>query len=103
MLSEITERAWPGGMVVWVTHSGTIPDGDPAKSLPGDNKRSMMSSSFTISVDKDGVFTGVQQGKTTYTMAEWNKMMQGQPLDKNDGFRGYGGGDVGGSGAGGKW
>jgi RHS repeat-associated protein len=79
-------------------------DGNPATGLPGDNKREMMSSSFTVTIDKAGVFTGVKQGKTTYTMEEWNKMIQRQPLDKNEKNKTeYGGGGFGGSGSGATW
>ena len=49
-------------------------NGDPYTSLPGDNDRAMMSANFTITMDDKGVFTGVQQGKTTYSIENWNKM-----------------------------
>jgi len=56
----------------------------PFTQLPGDNNRAMMSSSFVITIDQNGVFTGVKQGDKTYTVAEWNKKMQAKPLTKND-------------------
>lgn len=51
----------------------------PYTQLPGDNSRPMMSASFTITMDSNGVFTGVKQGDKTYSMADWNKMNQNQP------------------------
>ncbi len=56
----------------------------PFEQLPGDNHRQMMSSSFTITMDKDGVFTGVQQGNKTYSIADWNKRMQSTQLEKQE-------------------
>lgn len=38
-------------------------DGNPYTSLPEDNNRSMMSSSFTIGIDSKGGFMGVTQGR----------------------------------------
>lgn len=52
----------------------------PYENLPGNNNRPMMYSSFVISIDKDGVFTGVEQYGKKYSVAEWNKMMQARPL-----------------------
>ncbi|MET3036158.1 hypothetical protein ABXT08_08655 [Chryseobacterium sp. NRRL B-14859] len=40
----------------------------------------MMTSNFTATIDKNGVFTGVKMGDTTYTLQEWNKMMQSMPV-----------------------
>lgn len=54
-------------------------NGNPYTSLPGDNDRPMMQANFTITMDKKGVFTGVQQGDKKYTTAEWNKMNQNKP------------------------
>lgn len=34
-------------------------NGNPYTSLPGDNDRPMMSTNFTVTMDKEGVFTGV--------------------------------------------
>ena len=56
----------------------------PYKELPGDNDRPMMSSSFTVTMDKGGVFTGVKIGDKTYSVGDWNKMMQAKPLVKED-------------------
>ncbi|MNH45012.1 hypothetical protein D3C79_1073370 [compost metagenome] len=52
----------------------------------------MMSSSFTIGIDSKGGFTGVTQGKNTYTIAEWNKRFE--PKKEFAGFQGgsFGGG-----------
>lgn len=52
----------------------------PYVMLPGNNDRSMMSANFTVSMDKNGVFTGVQQGDNKYSVSDWNKMMQNTPL-----------------------
>jgi len=54
----------------------------PFQQLPGDNNRDMMSNSFVITIDQNGVFTGVKQGDKTYTVGEWNKMMQAKALVK---------------------
>ncbi|MDQ6482689.1 hypothetical protein, partial [Dyadobacter sp. LHD-138] len=54
-------------------------NGNPYSSLPGDNNRSMMSANFTVTMDGKGGFTGVQQGKTTYTVAEWNDLNRQKP------------------------
>ncbi len=56
--------------------------GGPYTSLPGDNKRAMMSNSFTITIDKGGVFTGVKQGDKTYSTSDWNNLMQSKPTEK---------------------
>ncbi len=56
----------------------------PFEKLGGDNNRDMMSSFFVITIDQKGAFTGVKQGDKTYTIADWNKMMQAKPLTKND-------------------
>jgi hypothetical protein len=46
----------------------------------------MMSANFTVTMDKNGVFTGVVVGTgkdaKTYSVADWNKMMQSQPTTK---------------------
>jgi hypothetical protein len=60
-------------------NAGTL---GPFTALPGENNRLMMSANFTITMDGKGGFTGVQQGEKTYTIAEWNKMNQNQPLQK---------------------
>ncbi|UTA66872.1 RHS repeat domain-containing protein [Emticicia sp. 21SJ11W-3] len=61
--------------------------GNPYTSLPGDNNRPMMSANFTVTMDKKGVFTGVVVGSgknaTTYSISDWNKMMQSTPAVKN--------------------
>lgn len=54
-------------------------NGNPYTSLPGDNNRAMMSTNFTVKMDSKGVFTGVQQGKTTYTTSEWNDLNRNKP------------------------
>jgi len=56
----------------------------PFEKLPGNNNRAMMSNSFVITIDQNGVFTGVKQGDKAYSVADWNKMMQAKPLVKND-------------------
>jgi RHS repeat-associated protein len=60
--------------------------GNPYTSLPGNNSRTMMSANFTVTMDKNGVFTGVVVGTgkdaKTYSVADWNKMMQSQPTTK---------------------
>jgi YD repeat-containing protein len=56
----------------------------PFEKLPGDNKLPMMTNSFTVLLDKKGVFTGVKQGDKTYSVADWNKMMGSKPLEKQE-------------------
>jgi|GEM_PF-1340799 len=49
----------------------------PFTELPGENKdRAITSFNFTISTDKKGNFTGVQVGKTNYSIQDWNKQFQ---------------------------
>lgn len=50
----------------------------PFTELPRVNKRDITSFNFTITTDKKGNFTGVQVGKTTYTIEEWNKRFTSQ-------------------------
>lgn len=56
--------------------------GNPYTSLPGDGENKMMAANFNITLDKNGVFTGVKQGDKTYTTTDWNKMMQSKPTVK---------------------
>jgi RHS repeat-associated protein len=52
----------------------------PLTHLPGDNNgRAMMSANFSVTIDSKGRFTGVRQGNTTYTVAEWNDMNRQKP------------------------
>lgn len=46
----------------------------PYTALAGNNNRPMMSANFTVKMDENGVFTGVQQGNNTYSVEDWNKM-----------------------------
>ncbi|WP_426473371.1 DUF6443 domain-containing protein [Chryseobacterium balustinum] len=46
----------------------------PYTALVGDNTRPMMSANFTVTMDENGVFTGVQQGNKNYSIGDWNKM-----------------------------
>ncbi|MDP2174461.1 MAG: RHS repeat-associated core domain-containing protein [Bacteroidota bacterium] len=81
-------------------------DGNPYTSLPGNNKRPMMNSQFTVTIDNKGVFTGVIMGSNTYSISEWNNMMQSKPLNANEGSKKYefgGGGGFNGGGAGGSY
>jgi len=57
-------------------------DGSPYTSLPGDNDRPMMEADFTIKMDSNGVFTGVQEGDNSYSIADWNKMNQSKDTVK---------------------
>jgi len=56
--------------------------GNPYTSLPGDGGVKMMSNQFTVNINDKGVFTGVTQGKNTYTPSEWNKMYKRKPTVK---------------------
>lgn len=63
----------------------------------------MISNSFTATMDSNGVFTGVKQGKQTYTVEQWNKLYQNVNTQKQE-FKGFGGGGgFNGGGAGGSW
>jgi hypothetical protein len=53
--------------------------GNPYTSLPGDGDKQMMSASFNVTMDKNVVFTGVQQGDKNYSVGDWNKMMTSTP------------------------
>ncbi|MEJ5996009.1 DUF6443 domain-containing protein [Pedobacter sp. Du54] len=46
------------------------------KDLFFNNKKPMFKVNMQIYFDKDGNFTGVRQGKTNYTVDEWNKKVQ---------------------------
>nr|WP_162088025.1 RHS repeat-associated core domain-containing protein [Chryseobacterium aquaeductus] len=50
--------------------------GNPIVNLFGDSNRPMMSNNFTVTMDENGVFTGVQQGDKTYSVGDWNKMYE---------------------------
>ena len=76
-------------------------DGNPYTSLPGDNDRPMMTSNFTATIDENGVFTGIKMGDKTYSVQEWNKMMQSTPLKSDNKTKS--GGTFGGRGASGRW
>lgn len=41
--------------------------------LAGDNRNTLINTSFQITTDGKGNFTGVQQGDKTYTIGDWNK------------------------------
>ena len=44
--------------------------------LYGDNKENLFKVNMQIKFDDKGNFTGVQQGKITYSIADWNKKVQ---------------------------
>ena len=44
--------------------------------LVGDNNKPLFNVNLTIQFDKAGNFTGVKQGDTTYSVADWNKKVQ---------------------------
>jgi RHS repeat-associated protein len=44
--------------------------------LFGDNKKSLFKVDMKVKFDKDGNFSGVTQGKTNYSVGEWNKRVQ---------------------------
>jgi hypothetical protein len=56
--------------------------GGPYTSLPGDGNIKMMSANFTVTIDKDGVFTGVKQEDKTYNIKDWNDIMKQKPTTK---------------------
>jgi RHS repeat-associated protein len=60
--------------------------GNPYRSLPGEGDKSMMSANFTVTMDGKGVFTGVVVGSgkdaKTYSVADWNKMLEAKPTVK---------------------
>jgi|GEM_PF-3375561 len=47
-------------------------------NLCGDNKNSLFKINMTVNIDDNGNFTGVTQGNITYTVKEWNSMVQKQ-------------------------
>jgi RHS repeat-associated protein len=57
----------------------------PFTELPGENSTNPITSfNFSISTDKKGNFTGVTEGKTTYSIADWNKRFTSQPTQKQE-------------------
>ena len=64
--------------------AGVDKDWGPLTQLPFENKRPITSFNFTVTTDKDGNFTGVQQGKTTYTLEAWNKLFTSKPTQKTE-------------------
>jgi RHS repeat-associated protein len=62
--------------------AGVDKDWGPLKELPFENTRPITSFNFTVTTDKNGNFTGVQQGKTTYTLDAWNKLFTSKPTQK---------------------
>jgi RHS repeat-associated protein len=55
----------------------------PFTELPGENAdRPITSFNFTIIKDKKGNFTGVKEGKTTYSISEWNKRFTSKPTQQ---------------------
>jgi hypothetical protein len=64
--------------------AGVDKDWGPLKELPFENTRPITSFNFSISTDKKGNFTGVTEGKTTYSIADWNKRFTSQPTQKQE-------------------
>jgi hypothetical protein len=62
--------------------AGVDKDWGPLKELPFENTRPITSFNLTVTTDKNGNFTGVQQGKTTYTLDAWNKLFTSKPTQK---------------------
>ncbi|SFV33709.1 hypothetical protein [Thermoflavifilum thermophilum] len=60
--------------------------GNPYTSLEGDGSKKMMYADFIVIMDSKGVFKGVVVGSgknaKTYSVSDWNKMMQSQPTTK---------------------
>lgn len=54
--------------------AGVSKDWGPLTQLPGSNENNSITSfNFNVTTDKKGNFTGVQVGKTNYSIEEWNK------------------------------
>jgi len=52
-------------------------EGNPYSSLPGENKDNPVAEfNLTLSVDKDGNFTGINHNGKNYSLNDWNKMFQ---------------------------
>jgi hypothetical protein len=62
--------------------SGVGKNMGPFTELPGTNKRPITSFNFTITTDQQGNFTGVQVGKTNYTIEDWNKLFTSKPTQQ---------------------
>lgn len=57
----------------------------PFTELPGENADNPITNfNFTITTDKKGNFTGVQQGTATYSIEDWNKRFTSQPTQKQE-------------------
>jgi hypothetical protein len=57
-------------------------DFGPFTELPFKNERPITRFNFIIITDKKGNFTGVKEGKTTYSIKDWNKRFISQPTQK---------------------
>ena len=58
--------------------TGVDKDFGPFTELPFENTRPISSFNFTINTDSKGNFIGVTEGKTTYSIADWNKRYTSQ-------------------------
>ena len=60
-------------------------EGSPFTSLFGENKdKNITSFNITLTVDKNGNFTGVNAGGKNYTIAQWNKLFTNADPHKNE-------------------
>lgn len=62
--------------------AGVDKDWGPFTELPLKNERPITRFNFVITTDKKGNFTGVKEGKTTYSIKDWNKRFISQPTQK---------------------
>jgi len=60
------------------------PNKGPFVTLAGDDNVKMFDVNINIITDKDGIFTGVQQGDNTFTLDAWNKQFENTSPTGND-------------------
>jgi len=58
-------------------------EGSPANLFGEDKDNPITSFNFSIITDRDGNFTGVKQGKTNYSLSEWNNRFEQADPHKN--------------------
>lgn len=70
----------PSGQALFIgvgqIEKGTNPNTGPGQLFGEDESNPITSFNFTITTDKNGNFTGVREGKQTYSISDWNKRFE---------------------------
>lgn len=70
----------PSGQALFIgvgqIEKGTNPNTGPGQLFGEDESNPITSFNFTITTDKNGNFTGVREGKKTYSISDWNKRFE---------------------------